>query len=656
MQNPAFDYPIARRTMLVAGAGSALLTTSCGFFSTDPEQESGPEQSGSAGALESPMLTKQVEAGKLPPLEERLPTEPLVVQADAPGRHGGTLRSPTVGPGDNATFWQMINYEPPLRMDPMVTKIIPGVCTEITRNDAGTEFTMKLRKGMRWSDGEPFTAEDIAFAIEDVFGNEELYPTPPTWLSQDGELATVRVEDDSTVTVVFANPDGTFYEASTRIMELVRFPKHYAKQFLPKYNDKADQEAKDNDYQSWVEYWGNRLDELVNPDRPTVCAWVIVTPVGEGQEVVLERNPYYWKTDADGRQLPYIDKLVYPVVQDPQVIVLKTTSGEFDVLYREGDITVTNKPVFAKAREDGGYEMVDLVATYSNTMAIQLNLCNKNKAHRKLYQNRDFRIGLSHAIDRKELITAVWQRQGDPWQVAPYPQSDFYDEEFATQYTAFDQDRANQHLDQAGITQRDKNGFRTLPSGDRLTINLDVVGEHTPEWPAAAAMIKEMWADVGIRMTINSVDRTLFYERKDPTANEHDASVWFPTGGYTTEMIDPRGFFPYSSESLWATPWASWFSSRGTAGERPIAAAKEQIELFWKLEETPAQADREAIFRQILEIAKEQFWVIGISSAPTPYLVVRNRLKNVIGGVPFSWAYRTPAHANPEAWYLDEQS
>jgi peptide/nickel transport system substrate-binding protein len=658
MNAPFTDQPRSRRAILTWGGTSALLSMSlsaCSFLSTEPQLQENSDQgrSDSIDVLESPALAALVEAGDLPPLEERIPAQPLVVDAPQPGSYGGTFKSPTIGPGDSEPFARLIDYEPLLRMNPMVTEVTPNVCTAVDTNDAGTEFTVTLREGMRWSDGAPFTAEDIVFAIDDVFGNEEISPVPPTWLSQDGELANAQQVDATTVKIIFSRPDGMFLEASTRIMDLVRFPKHYAKQFLPKYNDKIDREAKDEGFQGWTEYWGDRLDRVVNPDLPTISAWVVKTPLGQGPRVEWQRNPYYWKTDRDGRQLPYIDNLSFEVVTDPQVILLKATDGEFDLLYRDADITPTNKPVLAGAREQSGLELVDLKPTFANTMAIQLNLANKNKAHRELYQNRDFRIGLSHAIDRKELITAVWQRQGEPWQVAPYRESAFYDEEFATQYTAFDPAAANDHLDKAGITQRDDQGFRTLPNGDRLTVTLDVVGSYAPEMPSACSMISEMWKAVGVRLKINTTDRTLFYERKLPTANLHDGGVWYPTGGYTTEIIDPRGYLPFSAESIWATPWAEWFASRGQAGEEPISAAKEQIRLYWQLQEEPSEAERDTLFRQILDIAKEQFWVIGISSLPEPYLTVKNHLKNVQGGVPHSWAYRTPAHTNPESWYFD---
>ena len=651
-----------RRSLLRWSGGGLLLTASlsgCGLLSTDPEPangEDGPQGQGGTDAKESPMLTEQVDAGDLPPLEERLPQEPLVVQVPEPGTYGGTFRTATTGPGDTPGFETLLGYQPPLRKNPQITETVPSICTDIVANDDGTEFTMQLRPGLRWSDGEPFTADDVLFAANDVLGNTELYPTPPSTLGFEGELAEVTKVDDATVTFTFPKPNGLFRETCTQERELVIYPKHYAKDFLPKYNKKIEQEAKENGFDAWTDYWDDRVagdGPFVNPDLPTLFPWVIVTPLGEGNQVEFERNPYFWKTDQDGRQLPYIDKLAYEVVTDPEVTVLKTTDGEFDLIGRHIN-TVSNKPVFAKSREDAGYDFVSSKTTSMNTTMIALNLCHKDKKKRALYRNKDFRIGLSHAIDREELITAVWQRQGEPWQGAPSKDSIYYDEEFAKQYTEFNVDLANEHLDKAGITERDKDDFRTLPGGDQLTIIIDIAASTTPEWPPAADIIREMWKKVGIRMRPNTIDRTLYNERKDAAANDHDAGIWSGDAGLAVEMIDPRWYMPFSHESIFATPWGLWRSSQGASGEEPDGPAKEQIELFWELQRSPEPADREELLRKIIAIGKEQFWAIGIGTAPDGYSVVSNRMHNVQADCPSTWVYLTPGPSNPEAWFLDQ--
>jgi peptide/nickel transport system substrate-binding protein len=660
MNAPTHDI-ISRRTMLaLSGGGTALLTATaggCGFFSTDPQGATDDVGSdGDTTAKESPTLTKKVEAGELEPLAERLPKNPMVVEVGEPGLYGGTWHSVTVGPGDDAAFDRIAGYQPLLRKNPMVTENVLNLAESFEQSADAKQFTIKIREGLRWSDGKPFTADDMIFALEDVLGNTDIYPSPTSWISQNGVLAQGEKIDDVTIKINFDKPNGLFPELAAHYTDLVRLPKHYASQFLPKYNDKAEDEAKEKGFDAWVDYFTDRTDsKWTNPDLPVLDAWHITTPLGEGTQVVLERNPYFWKTDQDGRQLPYIDTLSFEVVMDPEVMVLKTTDGEIDLIYRHVDLQ-SNKPVFAKSAEKGGYQIVDLLPTNMTVQCLALNLANKNKDHRELYQNKDFRIGLSHAINREELITAVYQRQGEPWQAAPTKDSEYYDEEFAKQYTEFDLDLANEHLDKAGITERDGDDMRLLPNGKKLTINLDVAIGGSDEPVTAAGLMKNMLAKVGVRMNVNGIDRTLFSERVSSDVNETDATVWGGDGGLAVEIVEPRWYFPFSSQSFWATPWAAWFATNKSEGVEPIPRIKEQMELYWELLETPDEAARKKLFNEILAIAKEEFWAIGTASAANPYLVVSNRLKNVIGGVPSTAVYYTPAHANPEGWFLDDNA
>jgi peptide/nickel transport system substrate-binding protein len=553
----------------------------------------------------------------------------------------------------------LIGYEPMLRADPQLEQIIPGVFKEIEASPDGTEFTIHMREGMRWSDGEPFTADDVMFAFDDVYSNEEIHPTFPDTFTVDGEPATAERIDDYTVKLIFPGTKGDFLDRASRNAQswahnLAYFPKHYLEQYLPALNPDAEQLAADAGFGDWVEYWeDDRIAWWNNPDKPVLYAWMITDPMNTGDRAIAERNPYYWKVDSGGAQLPYIDRLEFEIVQEAEVMLLKGTNGELDFHARHFN-TNANKPVLAEGREDGDYDFVNVQTTSMNQMIISLNLNHKDRELREIFQNKDFRIGLSHAINRQDIIDTVYQRQGEPWQAAPHRESEFFDEEFAKQYTEYDVALANQHLDAAGLTEKDGSGFRLRPSGDRLRFALDVT-TFMPEWANAADLVRQYWAEVGVDMQVNPIERTLFYDRKDPATNEHDANVWAGDGGLKVEMLDTRWWFPSQGEANYAQRWAEYFNGRGPGenAEEPPDYALRQMELAWQIPQEADPAAQKDLFREILQVTKEQFYVIGICSATDGYAIVKNNLRNVVDSYPDSFLYLTPGPVNIPTWFFE---
>jgi peptide/nickel transport system substrate-binding protein len=653
-----------RRDALRLGGGGALLATSragCAGSSNDPDDSADDDVMDDPDRpLESPMLTEQVEAGDLPPLEERLPVEADRLVVDGPdglGVYGGTYNGAVLGQGDDPWMERMIGYEPVLRADPQLEEIGPGTFKDIAVNEDGTEFTIHMREGMRWSDGEPVTADDVMFAIEDVFFNPDLHANVPGLLHVNGEPCVAERVDDFTVQLTFDQPKGNLIDDASRAAQwwapnLLFFPKHYLQEFLPEYNPDAEELAADAGFGDWTEYWEDRIQWWNNPEKPVLYAWKVTNPLNSGEVTVAERNPYYWKVDSGGAQLPYIDRLEFEVVQEDEVMLLKGVNGELDFHSRHFN-SDQNKPVLAEGREDGDYDFVTVETTSMNRMIISLNLNHRNEELREVFQNKDFRIGLSHAIDRQEIIDTVYQRLGEPWQGAPHPNSEFYDEEFAKQYTEYDVDLANQHLDAAGLTEKDGSGYRLLPSGDRLRFTIDVTTLF-PEWANATDLVTQYWAEVGVDARVNPIERNLFYERKEPDTNEHDANVWAGDGGQKVEMLETRWWFPSGGEANYAMRWANYYETRGN-GEHalePPPEALRQMELAWQIPLEPDVDVQKELFREILQIAKEQFYVIGIASAADGYGIVKNNLRNVVDSFPDSWLYLTPGPVDIPTWYF----
>lgn len=610
---------------------------------------------------EAPTLAELVSAGTLPPVAERLPANPLVVPVvEAIGTYGGTWRAGLVGGNDTLWLQRTIGYENLVRWNPEWTEVVPNVAESFEASEDATAYTFTLREGMRWSDGEPFTADDIMFWFEDVALNQELTPNRGT------NPPTVEKLDQHTVRFSFEEPNGLFLQtlATTSGEFATRYPKHYLKQFHPTYNpDGIDKLVQESGAANWVELFqrkgaaiaGTPYDAIwSNAELPRLHAWVITTPYGESTQVVAERNPFYFKVDPDGNQLPYIDKVVYEVVQSPDVLLLKALNGEIDMQDRS-IATLQNKAVFADNMEKGGYRFFDTIPATMNTNLINLNLNHKDPVKRELFQNKDFRIGLSYAINRPEIIDLVFVGQGEPFQAAPRPESPFYNEQLATQYTEYDVAKANEHLDKAGLTERDAEGYRLGPDGKRVSFVVEIAAGFSQAHVDVMQLVAAQWKVVGIEAAVKPVDRALFDTRR--LANEHDAVIWDGAGGLDV-IQNGNYYFPRSNRSDYAQAWATWYlnpSGDGaqTAPEEPPAAVQQQMQLYDQLTRTSDPAEQEQLMREILDIAAEQFYTIGISLPSNTYGIVKNNFRNVPAQMPNAFVYPQPAPTNPSQYFIE---
>ncbi|MGH3487106.1 MAG: ABC transporter substrate-binding protein [Actinopolymorphaceae bacterium] len=663
--------PVSRRHLVGAGALGFLALTSipgCDALSTKP-QEGGDGNAGrKLDDKQAPTLAKLVKSGDLPPLADRLPSDPMVVEpVDSLGTYGGSWHMGiTGGSGSFSQLNRFQGYEGLVRWTPdWKPEPIPNVAESFEIGGNGTSYTFKLREGMRWSDGEPFTADDVLFWYEDVILNKELTPIPPSWMVVDGEVGTVEKVDDLTVVFEFVKPHGLFLQklAQPGGDAPVRYAKHHLSQFHKKYNDNIDALVTEHDQTDWVQLFQNMGgidDDSVRyavKDQPLLHPWTFTQPPSGGSgRAIAERNPYYWKVDPQGRQLPYIDKLDYRVMQgdSTNTLTLMVVNGEID-MEDQFFAVPENKPVIARGREEGEYDFYTTTFAEPNAGVIQLNLNHKNPGMREFFQNKDVRIGLSYALNRKEIIDIVLLRQGKPWQAAPLPDSDYYHERLATQFTEYDVDKANEHLDRAGYTERDGK-FRLGPDGKRLTIGF-AIDNGRPIFVDMAELIKTHWEAVGISVNTTAMDRSLWEERVRESA-DFDATIHrFGGGSGEAVLLDPRYYFPFDGNSMWCSAWQAWYQglsgADATAGvERPPAAAQKQMKLYDQLKLAVDTAERKTLMMEILEIAAEEFYVIGVSVPGDGYGVVRNNFHNVPKQMPASYIYPNPAPCNPEQFFI----
>lgn len=654
-----------RRSVLYGGGLVVVSATAsgCGLFSTDPD--TGDRVGGDKG-VEAPMLAEQVEAGELPPVEERLPVNPMVVEpTERMGVYGGTWRTAITGAADGPWLHRTLGYEPLMRNNREWTEQIPNVAESIEPNEDASEFTVRLREGMRWSDGEPLTTEDVIWGYENVTLNRELQSDHPTTLARGDNPAEVEAIDDYTFVVRFDGPKATFLEDMARQVEgnrLVYYPRHYLEQFHIDFNPDADEEAQEEGFEHWVarfQFLGMPFSQQWdNPDLPTLNAWLATGLFGEGSANEFVRNPYYWKVDPEGSQLPYLDEIRYEIIPEAETMALRAQNGEFDFHSRHFN-DLDHRPQLVENQESGNYRILDLDTTFSTDMVISFNLNAPGAGLREVFLEKDFRVAMSLAINRQRLIDTMWARVGEVSQPAPHPESEFYDEEFATQFTEHDPAEANRLLDALGYDERDSDGYRLRPDGERLQFTVNVANDALIDfWPDAMLLVAEDWEEVGVRAIINSINRDSWQAAMDD--HDFEATVWVGEGARGSEAIRPNWYMAAGpgGGGLWASQWSGWYEARGDVdyelrNER-LPAVEEQHRLYDEYLGEPDPDVRDQLFRQILEIAKENFWCIGTVRSPGPYAIVHNRLHNVGGPMPESPDYNTPAPANPEQWFIEE--
>jgi len=639
-----------RRFLQVSGAmGFTIATTAAGgkIVAQTPVVPSDISQSPLFDSLD------------LPPVAERIGGMPLVLDPiDAVGTYGGTWRTALIGGQDTAWLERTVNYDNLLAWSVDWSEALPNLAHAYEVSADGASYTFHLRPGTKWSDGEPFSSADVEFYVNAFRNNTELNPAPA-----DNPF-TIEVIDDVTFTVTFERPNGFYLRRLCEAagVDWTRYPRHYLEQFHKDFNPDIDTLVAEAGVADWVELFrtkgggipGTPYDaRWANPELPRLHAWRLVEPYGEGTRVSFERNPYYWKVDPSGQQLPYIDEVVFDVLEDPEVLLLRASNGEIDMHARH-ITTDTNKPVLAENRETGGYEFFEIVPSSMNTVVFALNQTHKNETLRGIFQNKDFRVGLSHAINRQEIIDVVFVSQGEPWQLGPRADTPWYNETLAKQFTEYDVDLANEALDKV-LPDKDGSGMRLLPGGEPFSFVIDVAAEINPFWTDAANLVIGYWQAVGVTATLNSIDRSLMYTRKD--ANEHDCSVWGGDGGLNDAMLEARWYFPHSLESLWGI---AWVVAAGRAGGTPQAEAMDPPEsiaqqeaLYLQIEQEPDAAKQDELFNQLLAIAQENFNAIGISLPALGYGIKKSNLKNVPASMPGAWLYPNPAPSKPETYFFE---
>ncbi|NPV06981.1 MAG: ABC transporter substrate-binding protein [Anaerolineae bacterium] len=584
---------------------------------------------------EAPELAALVAEGKLPPVDERLPKEPLVVEVvEEIGQYGGVWRQLHMGTTD---LWQ--NYYKTAeflgKFNPEGV-IVPNVAKGWEFSDDGKTITIYLREGMKWSDGAPFTTDDVMFWYEDIILNDELTPAKPSQLQRAGKLGVVEKVDDYTFTITWEEPYGAFYDhlSTFRMWQ----PAHYLKRFHAKYARKEELEAamKEEGFDTWTDLFGAKTAFANNPGTPDFMPWNPTNYV-DAPVQVWERNPYYYKVDPAGNQLPYINRLERTLLPDAEAILLKAIAGEADFESRRIE-NVQNYPVVKENEEKGGYRVILEDNAGSNIGTTFFNYAHQDEYLRELFLEKDFRVAMSHALDRQEIADIVHKGLTPPSQVSVAQSSIWWEEWYSTNYIEYDPDKTNELLDSLGLDQRDDEGYRLRPDGQRLMLINYIFDEARTSAVEMAELSKDYWNAVGVNVVNNPLDRQLW--EVQTAALEHDLSAYIANFGHKTQTpIQQLVMFCVSAGSThWARAWALWYQSGGREGVEPPEKIKELQSIYEQCMAETSVERRNELIKQACANHAENLWMIGVvnESDYGRFMVVKNNLRNVPDHIPGS--------------------
>ena len=582
-----------------------------------------------AGYVETPIFAADVAAGKLEAVADRLPRTPSVVKMEGerrPGRHGGDLRM-LVGRAKDVRMLVVYGYARLVVYDTNY-ELKPDILEAIEVED-GRIFTLKLRPGHKWSDGEPFTTEDFRYYWEDVANNLELSPAgPPRDLLIGGEKARFEVVDETTVRYSWSRPNPFFLPRLAGAAPLFIYrPSHYLKRFHIRFADaKALEEAVTaSGRRNWASLH-NRKDNMYkfdNPELPTLQPWVN-TSRPPATRYVAVRNPYYHRVDAAGRQLPYVDRFILSVT-DGKLIPAKAAAGECDLQSR--GLGFNDFTVLKENEERNGYRVRLWRNGAGAHLALYPNLNVNDPVWRKLIRDVRFRRALSLAMDRTLINNALYFGLAIEGNNTTLPESPLFRERYQKAWTEYDRSAANRLLDKIGLKERDGDGFRRLEDGRLLQIVVETAGEDT-EQSDVLELIRDGWADIGVKMFVKPSQREVFRNRI--FAGETQMSIWSGyANGLQSPDMSPRELAPTEQIHLEWPKWGQHYETSGQMGEAPdTPESKELLDLYERWTRARARTEREAIWHRMLEIHADQLFTIGIISAVPQPVVVKLSLQN----------------------------
>lgn len=614
-----------------------------------PVPTSLPDPAGGFEAREAPSIGALVHAGKLPPLAQRLPGKPLVAPVyEQPGYYGGTWKMMVDNP-DLGMYKMIAGYAPLMRWKADCSGLEPGTAESWEYNRDGTQLTVHLRKGIKWSDGVEFTSEDFAYWAQ-LTAEKNQRLVRPVWSITKGKDMVVETPDPYTLVLKFAganwfvplNMATGFWNCDDYNM-----PKHYLKQFDPHFNPK---------YKDYSVFDKKNVSHF-NPDRPTLWPWKLKEIVDGGFKMIFERNPYYYMVDTLGRQLPYIDTVVCNYVPDAQVRVLKLLSGEIDAQFRL--VELRDIGLYMDGRQRGDYRVIRWLEASGGEDSFLINWSPPDPGVRELLRDFKFRAALSLAVDRDKCNDVAWRGLAIPQQATisreswhfRTPEGKRIFDTWAKSYTKFDLPAANKLLDEMGLTRRDGDGFRLRKDGKRVALMIDVPPQNQAGPDADEALIaREGWTKLGIDVLMKNWPSAEYTLRQK--LGKYEVSMH---GESEMDLFTyPDWVFP-TGDLYWHSQIGKWYKTHGKKGEAPEGVMKELLDIYAQiLNEKDIEKAHRLVHKAVQLHTERGLFSIGTAANPPILVIVKNSFRNVpqeprIMG---PWAPAGPATSYPETFFF----
>jgi len=612
-------------------------------------------------------LNNQIQGNpELPPLADRLPSEPLVVVPyEAIGVYGGTFDALSNATEAGTSDFMSTRHVNLVRYSDDLQTIVPNVAKSWEWNDDYTQLTFHLRAGHKWSDGAPFTSADVKFWYDNLALDPKVIEKPKDYVLVAGERMEVETPDPQTVVFKLPAPKpGLLAHFATHFAQGFQ-PLHFLGQFHPAITADADKNAQalgyENGYAAISAYYGNSdwMDTatpmLNSPDKvaslpkaasPTLESFIVIKESTEGRHFVA--NPYYFQVDTAGNQLPYINEQDEVFINEHEVRLLKLVNGEVD--YKSQSLGLPDAPILLEGQEKADYT-VQLKPKIS-LPAFSFNVTSEDPEKRKVFGDVRFRKAMSVAINRDELNEVAYFGQGTPQQYIGFsPAPEFVDPKWKSYATEYDPDAAKALLDEVGMKDTDGDGFRELPNGEKVVLNMQFATQGLPG--QVVELVAQYWAAVGVQTTVKEVTPDEY--RSAQSSNQLDVGMW--------EKSQPLAIVLGNNE-LWVPPfenyfahrvgmlWAEWVDSGGTKGVEPPDYVKQLMADINAFQSTPVGTpESDAIGARMVENMTGNLLFIGTILSPGP-IYHRNALKNFPEFKTESYEYYRTYPYRPSQWFF----